>query len=130
MRFLGYLFAVIALFAVIVHADPPTTSSDRDSIVSEMKSDQEAIKSISAEIVQDEKDAADAEALATTPPTNVKAEDRDAYIDARKNDAQTAHDAAKDARDRLEEAKKSLADATARLKAAGGDAATSQPAIK
>jgi hypothetical protein len=90
-------------------------TTDRDNITAEVKTDQDAIKPISDEIAQHDKDAADAEALAKSPPADVAADDKNAYIDQRKNEAQAAHDAAKDARDRLTEAQKNLDDAKARL---------------
>jgi hypothetical protein len=95
-----------------------SATSDRDTIASEVKTDQDALKPISDEVAQHEKDAADAEALAKNPPADVTADQKDGYIDQRKNDAQAAHDAAKDARDRLTEAHKNLDDAQARLLAA------------
>jgi hypothetical protein len=91
--------------------------SDADSIADEIKIDQEAIKPIQDEIAQHEKDAAGAEALAKNPPAGISADERPAYIDQKKNDAQTEHDAARDARDRLAEVQKSLDDANARLNA-------------
>ena len=95
-----------------------SATGDRDGIAGEVKTDQEAIKPISDEIALHQKDAADAEALAKNPPADVSADDRTGYIDGKKNDAQTAKDAAKEAGERLKEAQKNLEDAKARLAAA------------
>jgi hypothetical protein len=116
--FSRYQIALIVLgVASIARADvaPTTAPSDHDNAVAEVKTDEEAIKSIGDELKQDQKDAADAEALAANPPADVTADRKDAYIDAQKNTAQTAHDAVKDAQERLDEAKKSLEEAKANL---------------
>ena len=101
------------------HCAPATTtaSDDRAAITDEIKTDQDAIKSINDEIAGHDKDAADAEALAKNPPADVADADKTAYIDQRKNEEQMAQDAAKESRERLSEAKKDLDDARARLKA-------------
>jgi hypothetical protein len=91
---------------------------DRDALAAEVKTDREAIQPIRDEIALHEKDDSDAEALAQNPPPSIAPEDRTAYIDKRKNDAQAASDKAKEARDRLAEAQRNLADATARLEIA------------
>jgi len=73
------------------------------------------VKQITDEVAGHDKDVADDEALAKNPPANLAGDDRSNYIDARKNDAQTARDAATDARSRLKDAQKSLDDAKAAL---------------
>jgi hypothetical protein len=78
------------------------------------------VKQIGDEVSGHDKDVADDEALAKNPPGDVSADDRSAYIDGKKNDAQTARDAASDARTRLKEAQKSLDDAKGALGAAQG----------
>jgi chromosome segregation ATPase len=97
-----------------------SATGDRDNIAAEVKTDQDALKPINDEIAQHEKDATDAEALAKNPPADVSADDKNGYIDGKKNDAQTARDAAKESRDRLKEAQKNLDDAKARLAVANG----------
>jgi hypothetical protein len=78
------------------------------------------VKQITEEVAQHDKDAADDEALAKNPPGDVGADDRTAYIDGKKNDEQTAKDAAADARSRLKDGQKSLEDAKGALAAAQG----------
>jgi len=97
---------------------PATTrsSEDRKAIIEEIKTDEEAVKSITDEVAGDDKDAHDAEEAAKNPPANLSDSEKAAYVDAKKNDEQTALDAAGDARERLTEAQKSLDDAKAKLK--------------
>jgi hypothetical protein len=118
------LIGMLAVLPGIAGADPqpatqPATApvQDRAAIEQEIKLDTDAIKSISDELAGHEKDAADAEALAKNPPANISDADRQAYIDKQKNDAQTAQDAAADARQHLKEAQDSLEQAKVRLKA-------------
>ncbi len=80
------------------------------------------VKQIKDEVAQHDKDAADDEALAKNPPADLAGDDRTAYIDGKKNDEQTAKDAAADARTRLKEAEKSLEEAKAALATAQGKA--------
>ena len=108
------LLLIVGSF-VRADAPPTTTPSDKDNIAAEVKTDEEAVKSIGDELKTHEKEAADAEALAANPPAEVTADKKDAYIDSEKNEAQTAHDAVKDASDRLDEAKKSLEEAKTHL---------------
>ena len=129
MHRLMFLIAITAFFSltrcvslrayVKPPASQPTTAKtdNRAAIVDEIKTDQEAIKSIEDEITGFDKDAADAEALAKNPPANIADADKPAYIDQKKNDEQAAQDSAKDARERLKEVQKNLDDAKTRLAA-------------
>jgi hypothetical protein len=85
--------------------------TDRKSIAAEFATDETAINPISDELTQHQKDVADAESLAKNPPANLNEAQKDAFIDQKKNDAQTARDAANDCRERLNEAQKNLDDA-------------------
>ena len=115
---IGFLIATIWFHRPAIAA-PATTapSDDRAAINEEIKTDQDAVKSITDEIAGDDKDAADAETAAKNPPADLADSEKAAYVDTKKNDEQTAQDSAKQARERLKEAQKSLDDAKAKLKA-------------
>jgi hypothetical protein len=68
-------------------------------------------------------DARADDAQANNPPTDLAGNDRQSFIDGKKKDAQSARDAARDARNREDDAKKAQADAQARADAAGQKAA-------
>lgn len=97
-----------------------SAKSDRDSIAQEVKDRQTDLKAAQDEVALHEKEAADAEALAKNPPADVSADDRADYITGKKNDAQSARDAAKDSKGTVIEAQKALDDAKARLTVAEG----------
>jgi hypothetical protein len=114
----AFLIALISLHRPVLSAPATTTASDDRAVINdEIKTDQDAIKLINTEIAGDDKDAADAEAAAKNPPANLSDSEKAAFVDQKKNDEQTAQDAAKEARERLIEAQKSLDDAKAKLKA-------------
>jgi len=100
-------------------ATQPATS-DRDQAQSDINDRENDIKAINADIAQHQKDADDANKLATTPPADVGPDDRQSYIDGKKADAQTALDALKDSQSKLADAQKALDDANARLAVANG----------
>ena len=86
-----YLIAILLLSSAFVSralANPTTAPSDRDALLAEIKTDEEAVQTITAELKQDEKDAADAEALANHPPADLTGDKKTAYIDDKKNQAQ------------------------------------------
>jgi hypothetical protein len=114
----GFFIATIVFHSPAIAA-PATTapSDDRAAINEEIKTDQDAVKSITDEIAGDDKDAADAETASKNPPANLSDSEKAAYVDTKKNDEQTAQDSAKEARVRLKEAQKSLDDAKGKLKA-------------
>jgi hypothetical protein len=95
-----------------------SATADRDSAGTDVKDIQTNIKQVNDEIAGHDKDAADDEALAKNPPADVSADDKPGYIDGKKNDAQTARDAAKEGRDRLAELQKTLDEAKAKQAAA------------
>jgi hypothetical protein len=97
-----------------------SATTDRDAAADDVKTHEGEVKQIKEEIAQHDKDAADADALAKTPPADIGADDRQSYIDQKKADAQTARDASKDAGDRLKEAQKTLDDSKAKLASLNG----------
>ncbi|MGD0541928.1 MAG: hypothetical protein ABSB33_10455 [Tepidisphaeraceae bacterium] len=110
------------------------TAADRDEAINSAKEDQQSAldeakqrgddaAAAEAEAKQHNADAKAADELASHPPSDVSADDRGAYIDNKKNEAQTARDAAKDALSREDDARKSQAGAEARAGAAARKAA-------
>jgi hypothetical protein len=97
-----------------------SATADRDTAAEEVKSHEGEVKQIKEEIAGHDKDAADADALAKTPPADIAADDRQTYIDQKKTDSQTARDASKEATDRLKDAQKNLDDSKAKVTALNG----------
>jgi hypothetical protein len=98
---------------------------DRDAMVKQAKSDEQAAtddanqqaeqaKAAAAEAAQHDADAKAADDLANNPPSDISADDKASYIDGKKQEAQAARDAAKDARDRQAEEEKASADSLAK----------------
>jgi hypothetical protein len=121
MRCNSYLLVAVALGSIYgcAQSNKPTPAEayQRALVNADIKTNQDAVKSITDEIAGDDKSAADAEALAKNPPANIADADKAAYIDQRKNEEQMLQDAAGDARQRLTEAQKNLDEAKGRLKA-------------
>ena len=87
------------------------TSDERASIVESAKSDEQSAtdeakghadeaKQAADDAAKADKDASDADKLAKNPPADVGADDKEQYIKDRNADADTARQAAKEARDR------------------------------
>jgi hypothetical protein len=121
MRCNSFLLAALALVLICGCSQPskptPAEAYQRALVNADIKTNQDAVKSITDEIAGDDKGAADAEALAKNPPANIADADKAAYIDQRKNEEQMLQDAAADARQRLAEAQKNLDESKNRLKA-------------
>jgi hypothetical protein len=97
-----------------------SATSDKDSIAQDVKDKENDLKGAKEEVAQHQKDAADADALAKNPPADVSPDDRQGYIDGKKNDAQSARDAAKESQSKVTDAQKAVDDAKARLATAEG----------
>ena len=93
------------------------SDADRRAALTEAEA---GYKKNSDEVARHDEDAAAAEKAADSPPADLPADKRQAYVDQRKNDAQTASDAATEARERLKEAAKAVDEAKAAV-AAGHD---------
>jgi hypothetical protein len=94
-----------------------SAKGDQQSAQDEVKQHDDEIKQFTDDANKADADAKAADALAKNPPSDVSADDRPGYIEGKKADAQTARDAAKDARDKLEEAKKARDDSLAKVAA-------------
>lgn len=92
--------------------------SDQQSAQDEARQHEDEMKQFTADAAKADDDATAADALAKHPPSDVSADDRPAYIEGKKADAQTARDAAKDAREKLDEAKKACDESLAKAAAA------------
>ena len=90
-----------------------SAKSDREAAAANVTAADDAVKAIEDEAKGHDKEAADADALAKSPPADVSAEDRASYVDGKKTEAQTARDAAKESRAKLPEARRAVADARA-----------------
>jgi hypothetical protein len=95
-----------------------SAKDDQQSALDEAKQRGDDATAAQAEAKQHEAEAKTADDLASNPPSDVSVDDRPAYIDNKKNEAQSARETAKDARSRADNAAKEQADAEARAKAA------------
>lgn len=83
-----------------------SAKADQQSAQDEVKQHDDETKQLTEDATKADADAKAADALAKNPPSDVSADDRPGYIEGKKADGQTARDAAKEAREKLEEAKK------------------------
>ncbi|HEY2589374.1 MAG TPA: hypothetical protein VGI81_26750 [Tepidisphaeraceae bacterium] len=95
-----------------------SAKSDQQSVQDEAKQHDDEIKQFTADAAKADDDAKAADALAKNPPSDVSADDRAGYIEGKKADAQAARDASKDAREKLDEAKKARDESLAKVAAA------------
>ena len=100
-----------------------SAQSDQKAALEEVKLREEEAKTAETEAQHHDADAKAADDLAANPPADVSADDRPSYIESKKNEAQAARDAAKDARGRQADAEKAKADALAKAQAAANVAA-------
>ena len=87
---------------------------DEQSALDEAKQHADDAAAAATEVKRQTIDAATAQGLANDPPADISADDRPAYIENKKNEAQTARDAAKDASSRIDDAVKAENDALLR----------------
>jgi hypothetical protein len=100
---------------------------ERQSESDEAKQHADDADKAAAQAAQHDKDAQAADDLAANPPADVSPADRPGYIDRKKAEAQSARDAARDARNRQADAKKAQDDALA--KAAVAEQAAAHPEV-
>ncbi|HEY1921238.1 MAG TPA: hypothetical protein VGG44_00615, partial [Tepidisphaeraceae bacterium] len=100
-----------------------TATSDQQSALDESKQHGDDAVAAEAEVKQHDADAKTAEDLMANPPADISSDDRPAYIENKKSEAQSARDAAKDARARQADSAKSQTDALSRAAVAGQRAA-------
>ena len=96
-----------------------SAKDDQKSAVDEAKQHADEAKQAHDDAAKGDNDAKAADTLAASPPPEVSADDRQGFIDGKKQEAQTARDAAKEARDKEAEAKKAEAESKAKADAAG-----------
>jgi hypothetical protein len=100
-----------------------SAKDEQQSALDEAKQRGDDAAAAKAESKQHDTDAKTAQDLMANPPADISSDDRPAYIDNKKSEAQAALDAAKDARTRADDAIKAQADAQIRAAVAAQRAA-------
>lgn len=96
-----------------------SAKADQQAALDEAKQHAEEAKAAQADLDKADADAKTADGLAQNPPSDVTADDRPGYIEQKKQEAQTARDAAKDVLQKLGELRMQMAEAQAKAAAAG-----------
>jgi hypothetical protein len=100
-----------------------SAKEDRQSALDEAKERGDDLTAALSEAKQQAAAAKSADDLAQNPPSDISADDRPAYIENKKTEAQSARDAAKEARTRADDAAKEVTEAQARAAVAARKAA-------
>ena len=96
-----------------------SATDDQKAALDEAKQHADEAKQARDDATKADNDARAADAAAKNPPADVSADDRPAFIEQKKSDAQAARDAAKEGRDKEAEAKKAEMESRAKADAAG-----------
>jgi hypothetical protein len=91
------------------------TAAERSAAAAAVTAAEDAVQAIEDEAKGNDRDVVDLQAAAAGPPATMPAADRPAYVDRKKQEAETARIAGRVARDRLPDAKQALDDAKDRL---------------